>query len=481
MGRSLYTIEELRAIEQAAQRDLPSGELMSRAGVAAAGRIRTMRSAKRSSVCVLAGPGNNGGDGYVTATQLRSAGDDVVCVRIAKPGSADASNAFAKWHATGGETLDSPPAKRNFDVIVDALLGIGQTRPLQGAMLAAAQWINAQDAHVVALDVPSGLDADRGSWVGGVTGVLASETITFIGDKPGLHTGDGTDAAGVVTVDTLGTQPAATRTALIDPSDFPQIAAPRRRNTHKGTYGSVLVVGGNAGMVGAALLAARAALRIGAGRVYVDCIGAPEFRVDPVQPELMFRASASVDDPQCIVIGCGLGTDDAARRALQTALDSEAPLVIDADALNLLARGPALAECVIARQPATVLTPHPLEAARLLECSADEVQSDRIEAARNLAARFRASVVLKGAGSVVVHTNGRCSINSTGGPALATAGTGDVLAGLLGGLIAQSFDPWQVTKAAVWLHGRSVDDQNGGIVASDVAAQAARVLAELRR
>ncbi len=167
--------------------------------------------------------------------------------------------------------------------VVDAMLGIGQTRPLQGALLAAAQWINAQRTRVVAIDVPSGLDADRGCWIGGVEGVYASETITFIADKPGLHTGDGVDAAGTVTVDaTRSSNHASTRTMLTDPSDFPQIAMPRRRNTHKGSYGNALIIGGAAGMVGAALLAARAALTIGAGRVYVDCIGAPEFRVDPM-------------------------------------------------------------------------------------------------------------------------------------------------------------------------------------------------------
>ncbi len=161
---------------------------------------------------------------------------------------------------------------------------------------------------------------------------------------------------------------------LTESSDFSDVLVPRRRNTHKGSYGNALIIGGAAGMVGAALLAARAALTIGAGRVYVDCIGAPEFRVDPCQPELMFRAYASVENLHSIVIGCGLGKNDAARRALQWALDSDASLIIDADALNLLSQGPALSEVLAARNATTVLTPHPLEAARLLEVSADEVQ-----------------------------------------------------------------------------------------------------------
>ena len=479
MARSLFTVAELRAIEQTAQHDLPAGELMARAGAFAAAHIAATRAGMPSSVCVLCGPGNNGGDGYVTAAQLRAAGHNVSCVQLGKPTTSDARNAFAGWREAGGETLERLPLKQTADVIIDAMLGIGQTRPLQGAMLAASQWINLQAAHVVALDVPSGLDSERGCWIGGVDGVLASETITFIGDKPGLHTGDGTDAAGIVTVNALGTHAAPTRTSLTDASDFPQITARRRRNTHKGTYGSVLVIGGNAGMVGAALLAARAALRIGAGRVYVDCIGAPEFRVDPMQPELMFRPAASIDDLQCIVIGCGLATDDAARRALQWALDSEAPLVIDADALNLLARGPALAECLTARSAATVLTPHPLEAARLLGIPATDVEADRVAAARDIAVRHRSIVVLKGAGSIVADTHGRCAINPTGGPALATAGTGDALAGMIGGLLAQSFDTRQATLAAVWLHGRA-GESDAGLVAGEVATRAMEELRRLR-
>ena len=480
MATALYTVAELRAIEQTAQRDLAAGTLMARAGAATAAHIEAMRAGKRLSIGVFAGPGNNGGDGYAAATELRTARHDVICVRVAEPATDDARNAFAEWRATDGPTRADLPTRKKFDVIVDAMLGIGLTRPLQGELLNAALWINAQRAHIVALDVPSGLDADRGSWVGAVEGVRASSTITFIGDKPGLHTGDGVDAAGAIAVNTLDIQPGSSKAALTDPSAFAQIVVPRRRNTHKGTYGSALIIGGSAGMVGAALLAARAALRIGAGRVYVDCIGAPEFRVDPCQPELMFRPSASVENPDSIVIGCGLGQDDAARRALQWALDSDASLVIDADALNLLARGPALGDIVSARNVTTVLTPHPLEAARLLAVTAQDIQLDRIASARELATRYQSIVVLKGAGTVIAHPDGRCAINSTGGPALATAGSGDVLAGLLGGLLAQGFEPWQATQAAVWLHGCAGEGRDVGLVANEVAAQAADQLRQLR-
>jgi len=365
--------------------------------------------------------------------------------------------------------------------VVDALFGIGLARPLQGAFLDAARWMNAHGARVIALDVPSGLDSDRGAWVGGVAGVLADVTVTFLGDKPGLHTGAGIDAAGQVHVDGLGIVAPAGDLQLVAPGDFGDIARPRGRDTHKGSFGSVLVIGGGPGMVGAPLLAARAALRLGAGRVYVDCIGAPEVRLDPVQPELMFRPYGSLEGIECAVVGCGLGTDAGARAALAWAIARPHALVIDADALNLLAADASLRESLQRRQAIAALTPHPLEAARLLAISANEVQADRIGAARRLAMEIRAIMVLKGAGSVVAAPDGRVAINPTGSPALATAGTGDVLAGMLGALLAQGFDAWQSALAATWLHGAAADGLGDiGLVAGDVAPRAAEALRALR-
>jgi hydroxyethylthiazole kinase-like uncharacterized protein yjeF len=268
---------------------------------------------------------------------------------------------------------------------------------------------------------------------------------------------------------------------LSAPDEFPDIATARRRDTHKGSFGNVLVVGGGPGMVGAPLLAARAALRLGAGRVYVDCIGAPELRVDPLQPELMFRPYAAVADPECAVVGCGLGVDGAARAAFAWSLGRARAIVIDADGLNLLAEEPALRATLRTRAAPTVLTPHPLEAARLLETSAREVQQDRLHAARTLAGDLRAIVVLKGAGTVIASPDGRTAVNPTGSPALATAGTGDVLAGMLGALLAQGFAAWQCVLAAAWLHGAAVRGAGDiGIVAGDLAPRAARALRELR-
>lgn len=479
MGMPLYTVEQLRHFEHAAQQGLPPGELMARAGRAAALWIGELHQGQHS-VCIVAGPGNNGGDGFVVASQLRAAGHDVRCVLIGAslPATDDARAALARWQAAGGEVESRLPSDR-FDVVVDAMFGIGLARPLQGDFLAAAEWIEAQDCAVYALDVPSGLDADRGNWVGGVAGVRATATITFLGDKPGLHTGDGVDAAGSVTVDNLGLAPPPGDGVLADPVDFRAVITPRRRNTHKGSYGSALIVGGGVGMFGAPLLAARAALRIGAGRVFVDCIGDPMLRVDPVQPELMFRPHATLTGLQAIVVGCGLGLDEAARAALEWSLRQDAALVIDADALNLIAEDAGCRNLLLARTAPTVLTPHPLEAARLLGSTASSVQSDRIAAAQTLARTCHATVVLKGAGTVIADADGY-AINPTGGPALATAGTGDALAGLLGGLLAQSFVARQATLAAVWLHGQSAIGGDVGLVASEIAPRAVAALRALR-
>jgi hydroxyethylthiazole kinase-like uncharacterized protein yjeF len=481
MSHPLLRVAALRAIEAQAAASLPPGTLMARAGRAAADSILA-REAPRSA-CVLCGPGNNGGDGFVVAHELAGRGVSVDCVLIGAdvPAAADARAAHARWIAAGGRVLRALPDGAHDGVVVDALVGIGLARPLAGTFLDAAAWIGRQ-RRVVALDVPSGLDADTGAWVGDIAGVRAGRTVTFIADKPGLHTGAGVDAAGAVTVASLDVPSAESPLALTDADDLAPLAAPRRRDSHKGSFGSVAVVGGGRGMVGAALLAARAALRMGAGRVYVDAVGAPELRVDPAQPELMFRAGSDVPTVEAVVAGCGLGDDDAARAALQAAMNCGGALVLDADALNRIALDDALRAQVRDRVAPTVLTPHPLEAARLLRCTSAEVQRDRIGAAARLAGDFGATVLLKGAGSVIAAADGRVRINPTGGPALATAGTGDVLAGMIGALLAQGFDAWSATLAAAWLHGRAGEVAGDvGLVAGDLPARAVRAWCALRQ
>lgn len=478
MGSPLHRVATLRAAEAAAQARLPAGELMLRAGRAAAAHLAS--AGDPGQWCIVCGPGNNGGDGYVTAAELQSRGHTVICVRPggAPPTTPDARAAFDRWMAGGGRVIDELPVATNFTGVVDALFGIGLARPLGGAWLAAAGWINRH--RCVALDVPSGLDADTGAWVGGVPGVCAASTLTFLGDKPGLHTGDGVDAAGRVHVETLDVAAGAADAQLAARDDVALLLRARPRNSHKGTFGSVGVIGGGHGMAGAALLAARAALRLGAGRVYAALLGAPGFTVDPLQPELMFRSPDALPDCEVLVVGCGLGQDGAARAALARALATGAALVIDADALNLIAADRELHSVLPRRSAPSLITPHPLEAARLLDVGAADVQRDRLAAASRLAATTGAVALLKGAGTIVADPSGRTSINPTGSPALATAGSGDVLAGMLGALLAQGLGAWDAAVAGAWLHGAAADGEDRGLVASDIAPRAVQVLRELR-
>ncbi len=455
---------------------------MARAGSAAATIIAQRHVGAACSVCVICGPGNNGGDGFVVATELLARGHDVLCVLLGteRPAAGDALEAYGRWGASGGRVQRAIPFDATFDFVVDAMFGIGLARPLSGDFLAATEWINRQPL-AYAIDVPSGLDADTGAWVGGVAGVRAAATVTFIGDKPGLHTGQGVEAAGSVVVEPIGTHAAPSNGHLIGVDDLGTVRHPRRRDTHKGTYGNVVVVGGGRGMVGAALLAGRAALRLGAGRVYVDAIGAPELRVDPQRPELMFRPLQELDDLQAIVVGCGLGADGSAREAFATVLERDVAVVADADALNLLAADADLQRRVGDRSKPLVLTPHPLEAARLLGIAAAEVQADRVKTTLRIAGQFECVAVLKGAGTVVARPDGIYAINSTGSPALATAGTGDVLAGMIAALIAQGHDLWSATQAAVWLHGRGAEGMGDvGLLADEVAGRAVEELRHLR-
>ena len=485
MALALLTLDALRAVEREAAARLGDAVLMARAGAAAAAAIAARWPDRATRVLIACGPGNNGGDGYACALALASVGYAPTVVALAPSQTADASQMRSRWSANH-PVLEALPDPAAFEVVVDAMFGIGMSRPLSERYLAAAQRINVSGAHVVALDCPSGLDSERGAWVGGIEGVRAHTTITFIAAKPGLYTGAATDACGNVIVDSLDLDLSAAGASsagrLNAPDQFPAVCVPRRRDTHKGTFGNVGVLGGAAGMVGATLLAARAALRLGAGRVYVEAIGAPELRVDPMQPELMFRPLAEIDPIDAIVVGCGLGSDAVAQRALDTALARDTALVVDADALSLLAESDAgLAGRAARASWPLILTPHPLEAARLLRCSAGQVQADRVGAALRLAAQTGAIVVLKGAGSVIAAA-GRYWINTTGGPALATAGTGDVLSGMIGALLGQGYAPIEAVLAAIWLHGAAADTFGAdlGLVAGDIAALAAQALARLR-
>jgi hydroxyethylthiazole kinase-like uncharacterized protein yjeF len=397
------------------------------------------------------------------AANLGEAGVDVVVLHLAGSGktSLEAAQALTRARASRVNFADVAPDVRDWALVVDGLFGIGAARPLEGRYRDLVLAIDEVRCPVLALDVPSGLDADSGA-VNGAHGVAvrATHTITFIGDKPGLHTAGGRDHAGVVQVAGLGLDEALFEPALAcigSPALFASSLAPRRQNSHKGEFGDVAVIGGAHGMAGAAVLAARGALYAGAGRVFAAMIG-PALAFDVVQPELMLRSAHDFDIAgRVLVLGPGMGGAMEAMRALGAGVDSAAPVVIDADGLNLVAASLELQERVARRQAGTVVTPHPLEAARLLGISAAEVQADRLGAARSLARRLQAVVVLKGAGSVIARPEGDVVINPTGNPGLATGGSGDVLAGVCGALLAQGWPAWEAAIGAVWMHGAAAD------------------------
>jgi len=464
MNQHLYSTAQIRAIEEAAYANLPAGALMERAGRAAAAlALQLLGEHHDLPVLVLAGPGHNGGDALQVASNLADAGIDATVLHL--PGIDDASTATAAAYERARSSsvgwIDMLPPDGQWGLVIDGLFGIGLTRSLTGEHRDAVLGLQALRCPILALDVPSGLDADTGAVIGpdGVA-VRATHTITFLGDKPGLHTADGRDHAGRVTVDALDVDAsalpgAASRLGTLDL--FAHHLTPRSHNSHKGSFGDVAIVGGAHGMAGAPVLAARGALFCGAGRVFVAAVGTPP-GYDCSQPEIMFRHADDVDFfGRTLVIGPGMGDSVDAIRLVVKALDSDSPLVIDADALNLIGASPDLQARLAGRAAASILTPHPLEGARLLGMTAAVVQADRLAAAREMALRLNATVILKGSGSVIARPDGDLVINPTGNAGLATPGSGDVLAGICGALLAQGWPGWEAALGGAWMHGAAAD------------------------
>jgi hydroxyethylthiazole kinase-like uncharacterized protein yjeF len=467
---------DLRAIE-ARYTHLP---LMERAGLAAAKVALTLLGDRTAPTLVLAGPGNNGGDAFVLARILHECGRRVVVIFHGNPEHLppDACTAFAKCRATSVDFYTEVPTI-DYALIVDGLFGIGVSKPITGDSAALIARINRYAGPVLALDIPSGLCADTGR-ISGIA-VRATHTATFIAAKPGLYTLDGPDHCGSVSVHDLGIPIDMSAGTLIERSDFAAELKPRLRNSHKGCHGSLAVIGGATSMTGAALLAGRAGLMLGAGRVFVGLLEA--LTVDPLQPELMLRApDHALANATCIVMGPGLGQSDTALDILRRAVSVDFSLLLDADALNLVATHPVLTATIARRTAPTLLTPHPAEAARLLSRTVDAIQADRIAAACELAVRFRAHVALKGCGTVVASPTGCWWINATGNPGLASGGTGDVLAGITGALLAQGWRADRALLAAVHLHGAAADalaaDDCGpvGLTAGELIPAARRLL-----
>ncbi len=462
-GAPLFDIAATRRIEQAAAATLPAHTLMQRAGLAVA-RLAMALAPHARSIWIACGPGNNGGDGFEAAARLRERGFAPVVTRIGDEARlpADARASLARARAAGVVFAEAPPEA--WDLAIDALLGIGATRAPDGSMADWLRRMHAGPAPVLAVDVPSGLDADSGRLAvdfivphAGGTVATARFCLSLLALKPGLFTARGRDAAGEVWFDDLSCAstseaPAARLSGAPSPT-------PRAHASHKGSYGDVAVIGGASGMAGAALLAASAALHAGAGRVFVGLLDTRVVALDAAQPELMLRDPRALDLSAMTAV-CGCGGGDAVRALLPRVLSTAARAVLDADALNAIAADASLQTLLrarAARGAATALTPHPLEAARLLGCDTAAVQADRLAAARELASRFGTVVVLKGSGSVIAAEGDIPRINPTGNARLATAGTGDVLAGIVGAALAAGRPAFDAACEAVWRHGALAD------------------------
>ncbi|WPG40454.1 NAD(P)H-hydrate dehydratase [Variovorax sp. EBFNA2] len=456
----LFDIAATRRIEQAAASALPPHTLMQRAGLAAA-RLAMALAPHARTIWIACGPGNNGGDGFEAAAQLRHRGFFPVVTFVGEESRLppDAKASLQRARDAGVTFASEPPS--SFELAMDALLGIGSTRPPSGTM---AEWLaqmHAGTQPVLSLDVPSGLDADTGKLASHVDHAPASAraTLTFLTLKPGLFTAQGRDATGKVWFDDLGCSAFIRERPTARLAGAPDIR-PRTHASHKGSYGDVAVIGGASGMAGAALLAGSAALHAGAGRVFVGLLDPRAAPVDTSQPELMLRDAHALDLAGMTVV-CGCGGGDAVRELLPRVLSTAAALVLDADALNAIAADASLQTQLIARSQTgapTVLTPHPLEAARLLGDTTGGVQANRLAAARALASRFGVVTVLKGSGTVIADAGDAPPvINPTGNARLATAGTGDVLAGMIGAALAMRRPAFEAACEAVWQHGHIAD------------------------
>jgi NAD(P)H-hydrate epimerase len=477
---SLYTAEQVRRVERCAidRCGIASFDLMQRAAAAAYTALRRRWPAARR-LLLFVGSGNNGGDALLLGTLALREGLAVEAVALTDRSSGDAAQAREAFARAGGRIrvarTDAMPGLAEADVCVDGLFGIGLSRPLEGLAATLVERLQAMHRPVLALDVPSGLDADAGARLGAC--VRADATVVFVAWKRGLFTADGAEACGERELATLDLPAAAFEqipadAELLDAS-VAGVLAPRRDNANKSHYGHVLAIGGDEGMGGAIRLTGEAALRTGAGLVSVATRPSQAAVASAARPELMARGvedgtalAPLLTRASVVAIGPGLGQASWGRSLFETALASGKPLVVDADALNLLAQ-------VSRELPSfTVLTPHPGEAARLLGCDTATIQRDRYAAVRSLAKRYGAVTVLKGAGSLIADVRGRVAVCRWGNPGMASGGMGDLLTGIVAGLLAQRLCAWDAARLGVALHARAGDlaagDAPRGLIAGDL-------------
>ena len=472
---TLYRTVQVRELDRIAiqERDIPGFELMSRAGYEVFQCIRN-KWPDTQSVAVFCGAGNNAGDGYIIAGLALEAGLKVSVYSLSDPVNlkGDALTAYRNYVEAKGMIIPFQVEEDiDVDVIVDALLGTGLDRPVTGFYALAIQVINQSPAPVVAVDSPSGLNADTGNVMG--CAVKADCTVTFIGLKQGLFTGHAADYCGEISYASLGVPDDIFQAVSSSAVRVAKTPLPRRdRCSHKGNYGHVLIVGGDWGYSGAVRLAGEAALRVGAGLVSIATRTDHAGLMNVNRPELMCHGvetagqlTVLIEKASVVVIGPGLGQSDWAKELFMAAIKAQKSLIIDADGLNLLARSPVT-------NPDWILTPHPGEAVRLLNCSAAEIQQDRFASVSAIRTKYDGIAILKGAGTLIA-SEGEIAVSTTGNPGMASGGMGDVLAGVIAGLLAQGLSLKNAAQQGVYSHGQAADlaaekDGERGLLASDL-------------
>jgi NAD(P)H-hydrate epimerase len=479
LPQTLYSTSAVRELDRIAikERNVAGLELMERAGQSAF-ELMSERWPQAKRVVVLCGMGNNGGDGYILARLAKEAQLDVCIMQLGDKLKlkGDALAAVTKCHALDLQPESyQPNLIEKADVVVDALLGTGLDREVDGDWRIAIEDINRLSEATLSLDIPSGLNADTGAVMG--VAVKADACITFIAMKQGLMTAEGPAQCGELSFSDLAVpediyEQVKSAARCISVDGLKTFLPRRERSTHKGQCGHVLVIGGDYGFAGAVRMAAEAAMRVGAGLVTVASRPEHALNIPLARPELMTSAVTSAEDlnpllsrANVIVIGPGLGQSEWAGSVIAKTLQTKLPLVIDADALNLLSLEPCVSD-------EWVLTPHPGEAARLLACSSADVQADRFAAAKAIQKNYGGVCVLKGSGSLIIDTKQRISVSTEGNPGMASGGMGDVLSGVIAGLIAQGLKADDAARVGVCVHGAAADAAaifgERGMLASDL-------------
>ena len=474
LPEKLYLAAQVREMDRMAIEEyaIPGINLMRKAGQVVFDLIK--KHFPSSELVIFCGAGNNAGDGYVVAQLAILAGFEVKVYYLARPETlkGDAQLAYQDFIQAGGIAIAFNNTVRiTHCLVIDAILGTGLSREVSGVYAEAISRINESDCSVISIDIPSGLNADTGCVMG--CAVKAQWTVSFIGLKQGMFTGFAAEHCGKISYSSLDVPEKILQTFTCASRLISQpLLAKRHRCAHKGSQGHVLLIGGEAGFSGAIRLAAEATLRIGAGLVSVATRSSHAGYINMARPELMCHGIEDADElmplldkATTVVIGPGLGQSEWAKDLFERVIESDLPLVVDADALNLLAKTPV-------SRDNWVLTPHPGEAARLLNCTTDEIAKDRFAAVSQLQENFAGVVVLKGAGTLLANTE-EIMLSTTGNPGMASGGMGDVLAGMVAGLLAQKLSLSQAATTAVFLHGEAADlaaarDGERGLLASDL-------------